>query len=307
MADNPTLPIVSSPGNNLSSYLAYIKKIDILTPLEEQQLALKWFEKDDKNAAQSLIIAHLRFVVYIARSYAGYGLPLSDLIQEGNVGLMKAVKRFDPHRGVRLVTFAVYWIRAEIHEYILQNWRIVKVATTRSQRKLFFNLRSNRQRLAWLNSDEIKAVANDLKVPEKDVREMEMRLGYQDKSFEASNDADDEDDSAPEHYVDDSSMNPAALVERGQWEEQLHQAITNAMSDLDPKSRHIVEARWLSPQKATLKELGESMGVSRERIRQLEAIAFSKVRQHLVKLKEQDYEPEIEQSEQTIKLAKLDN
>lgn len=282
---NPLLPVVSSPGNNLNSYLAYIKKIDILSPMEEQKLALKWYEEGDIQAAQSLVMAHLRFVVYIARSYNGYGLPLSDLIQEGNIGLMKAVKKFDPHRGVRLITFAVYWIKSEIHKYILENWRIIKVATTKAQRKLFFNLRKNRKSLAWLNDEEIKAIATDLNVDKKDVREMEARLTLKDTSFDYSANNDDEGDISPSNYLTDNSMNPDILVERSEWEDRLHMAMTKALSELDTKSRSIVEARWLSPNKRTLEELASTMGVSRERVRQLEKNAFEMVREHLQNLK----------------------
>lgn len=280
------LPVASSPGNNLKAYLSFIRKIEILSPMEEQQLALKWTETGDMNAAQSLVMAHLRFVVYIARSYKGYGLPLSDLIQEGNVGLMKAVKKFDPHRGVRLITFAVYWIRSEIHEYILQNWKIVKVATTKSQRKLFFNLRSSQQRLAWLSESEIKDIAEDLEVLPKDVREMEARLTVNDSSFDYTGDDDDEESLAPANFLGDDSSNPHAVIEQSEWEENLHQALIKGIAELDTKSRDVVEARWLSPKKSTLKELAKQMDLSPERIRQIEKHAFNKVREHLRELAE---------------------
>ncbi len=278
------LPVASSPGNNLKAYLSFIRKIEILSPIEEQQLALKWTEDEDINAAQSLVMAHLRFVVYIARSYNGYGLPLSDLIQEGNVGLMKAVKRFDPHRGVRLITFAVYWIRSEIHQYILQNWKIVKVATTKSQRKLFFNLRSSRQRLSWLTESEIKDIAKDLEVPTKDVREMEARLTIKDTSFDYGMDEDEDESLSPSNNLSDNSTNPHTLIEQNEWEENLHQALIKGIGELDSKSRNVVEARWLAPKKSTLKQLAKQMDLSPERIRQIEKSAFDKVRKHLREL-----------------------
>lgn len=278
------LPVAATPGQSIQSYLSFIRNIDILSPMEEQKLALRWYEEQDISAAQKLIMSHLRFVVYIARSYGGYGLPLSDLIQEGNVGLMKAVKRFDPHRGVRLITFAVYWIRAEIHEYIIQNWRVVKIATTKSQRKLFFNLRSSKKRLAWMTNDEIKAVAKDMNVKVKDVREMESRMSAVDASFDYDNDEDEQAAQAPVAYIADDSMNPALLVEKDDWQENLHQALSKGIDELDERSKRVVRERWLAPQKATLRELAEEMGVSTERIRQIEKIAFKKVRNHLKEL-----------------------
>ena len=282
ISSNTTLPALSGKQANLKAYLEHIREIEILTPLEEQQLALQWYEKGDRNAAQKLIMANLRYVVYVARSYNGYGLPLSDLIQEGNLGLMKAVKRFDPHRGVRLITFAVYWIKSEIHNYIMQNWRIVKVATTNSQRKLFFNLRSSRKRLAWLTESEIKDIARDLKVDIKDVREMEKRLTFTDTAYDDYSDEDAEGDAlAPVHYLGDDSMSPAVLVEQSEWEEKLHQALAGAIKELDPKSRNIVESRWLAAEKATLQDLAKEHGISAERVRQIEQDAFKKVRTHL--------------------------
>ena len=275
------LPVAATPGQNIQSYLSFIKNIEILSPMEEQKLALKLVEEDDLNAAQALIMAHLRFVVYIARSYGGYGLPLSDLIQEGNVGLMKAVKRFDPHRGVRLITFAVYWIRAEIHEYILQNWRIVKVATTKPQRKLFFNLRSSKKRLAWMTESEISAVAKDLNVKVSEVREMENRLTAADVSFDYDDNDDDDSPKAPSTYLADNSMNPAMLAEDDEWKEKLHRALSIGISELDERSKRIVKARWLAPQKTTLQVLSKEFGVSTERVRQIEQLAFQKVRKHL--------------------------
>lgn len=249
--------------------------------MEEQQLALKWYEDEDVNAAQSLVMSHLRFVVYIARTYSGYGLPLSDLIQEGNAGLMKAVKKFDPHRGVRLITFAIFWIKAEIHEYIIQNWKIAKIATTKSQRKLFFNLRNSGQRLSWLTEREIKSIAKDLGVAPDDVREMESRLTMKDDSFDRKTSNDEAELPAPSNYLTDTAMNPLALAEKDEWEEKLHQSLTKGIRELDPQSRAVVEARWLAPEKSNLIDLATEMGLSTEGIRQIEKRAFIKVREHL--------------------------
>lgn len=269
-----------SPGPSLKHYLAYIRTIEILSPMEEQKLALRWYEDKDFEAARKLIMAHLRFVVYIARSYSGYGLPLADLIQEGNVGLMKAVKRFNPHRGVRLITFAVYWIRAEIHEYILLNWRIVRTATTKAQRRLFFKMRSNMSRLGWLNEKEIKRIAAELSVEPKDVREMEGRLIGVDVPFDLE---DDEDDNvtAPAAYLADNRLRPDLLVEKEKYNTALQKEIHRLVDSLDERSRDIVRQRWLGEQKQTLKQLAAKYNISIERVRQIEEEAFARVRTRL--------------------------
>ena len=280
MSANTTLqPIgVLAPGGNLSAYVQAVSCFSILTVEEEQQLANDLYFNGNLDAARKLVMAHLRFVVHIARSYNGYGLPLGDLVQEGNVGLMKAVKRFNPEKGVRLVSFAVHWIKAEIHEFILRNWRIVKIATTKAQRKLFFNLRSAKKRLAWLSNDEAAAVAQDLGVEVKQVREMEGRLASYDAGFDA--DEDDEDSSyvAPAHYLEDNRYDPAARLEETNWEESNVNGLESAMQKLDDRSRVILQRRWLNDDKATLHDLAAEYGVSAERIRQLEKNAMNKVK-----------------------------
>jgi RNA polymerase sigma-32 factor len=251
----------------------------MLSAEEENSLAQRWQEQQDLDAAQSLVLSHLRFVVHIARSYSGYGLPQADLIQEGNIGLMKAVKRFDPTVGVRLVSFAVYWIRAEIHEYILRNWRIVKVATTKAQRKLFFNLRSAKQRLGWFNNDEVESVANELGVTAKDVREMESRMSGQDVGFDQPDDDDDDRPMfSPVGYLEDMSQEPSRMVEDAEWEDHSKQRLMTALQSLDERSRDIITQRWLSEQKSTLHELADKYSISAERIRQLENNAIKKLR-----------------------------
>ena len=267
-----------SPGENLASYMQAVNTIAILSPDEERDLAERLYYHNDLDAARHLVFSHLRFVVHIARSYNGYGLPLADLIQEGNVGLMKAVKRFDPERGVRLVSFAVHWIKAEIHEYILRNWRIVKVATTKAQRKLFFNLRSAKKSLAWLTNDEAKAVAEDLGVEVKQVREMEKRLAARDTAFDAPEGDDDDGWQAPAYYLEDRRADPALQVEEADWEETSINRLSEALASLDDRSRDILQQRWLDDNKATLHDLADKYGVSAERIRQLEQNAMKKVR-----------------------------
>ncbi|GAB3376391.1 RNA polymerase sigma factor RpoH [Spongiibacter taiwanensis] len=265
------------PGGDLSAYIQTVCSIPVLTAEREKELAEELFYQGNLEAARQLVMSHLRFVVHIAKSYTGYGLPQADLIQEGNVGLMKAVKRFDPEKGVRLVSFAVHWIKAEIHEYVLRNWRIVKVATTKAQRKLFFNLRSAKKELAWLNNDEVHAVAEDLGVDVAEVRRMEGRLSSVDIGFDA--DADDETGPvAPVHYLEDNSSDPALVLEADDWEESSHQQLSYALSELDERSRDILQARWLGENKATLHELADRYGVSAERIRQLEQAAMKKLR-----------------------------
>ncbi|MGD8407000.1 MAG: RNA polymerase sigma factor RpoH [Thiohalophilus sp.] len=267
------------PTGNLESYIQATRSIPMLSAEEENSLAQRWQEQQDLDAAQSLVLSHLRFVVHIARSYSGYGLPQADLIQEGNIGLMKAVKRFDPTVGVRLVSFAVYWIRAEIHEYILRNWRIVKVATTKAQRKLFFNLRSAKQRLGWFNNDEVESVANDLGVTAKDVREMESRMSGQDVGFDQPEDDDDDRPNlSPVGFLEDLSQEPSQMVEDAEWEDHSKQKLMTALQSLDERSRDIITQRWLSEQKSTLHELANKYSISAERIRQLENNAIKKLR-----------------------------
>ena len=268
-----------TPGANLNAYIQGTATVPILSVEEERSLGEALYYEEDLDAARRLVMSHLRFVVHIARSYSGYGLPLADLIQEGNVGLMKAVRRFNPEKGVRVVSFAVHWIKAEIHEFILRNWRIVKIATTKSQRKLFFNLRSAKKQLQWLTADEAKAVAEDLGVEVKDVMEMEMRLTARDSAFDAP--ADEDDDSvayAPALYLEDKGADPAQLVESENYEGDNNLRLAEAVKMLDERSQAILQRRWLDDKKATLHQLADEYGVSAERIRQLEKNAMKKVR-----------------------------
>ena len=269
---------VLAPGANLNAYVQAVSSFSILSVAEEQELANDLYFNGNLDAARKLVMAHLRFVVHIARSYNGYGLPLGDLVQEGNVGLMKAVKRFNPEKGVRLVSFAVHWIKAEIHEFILKNWRIVKIATTKAQRKLFFNLRGAKKRLAWLSNDEAHAVAQDLGVDVKQVREMEGRLASYDAGFDAGEDDDDDTYVAPAHYLEDNRYDPAVRLEESNWEESNVNGLESAMQKLDDRSRAILQRRWLNDDKATLHDLADEYGVSAERIRQLEKNAMNKVK-----------------------------
>ncbi|TVR63125.1 MAG: RNA polymerase sigma factor RpoH [Candidatus Competibacteraceae bacterium] len=269
------------PVDSLDSYIQAVNRMPMLSVEEEQELAQRLRLRDDLDAAQRLIMAHLRFVVHIARGYVGYGLPLGDLIQEGNVGLMKAVKRFDPAHGVRLVSFAVHWIRAEIHEFILRNWRIVKVATTKAQRKLFFKLRGAKKRLGWLNGEEVNTVARELGVSPEHVLEMESRLSGHDISFDPAPETEGEDESetyAPSAYLRDEQDNPAEALEQADWEEQTTSRLSEAMARLDPRSRDIVQRRWLNDDKPTLHDLAAEYHISAERIRQLESNAMKKLR-----------------------------
>ncbi|TGO03551.1 RNA polymerase factor sigma-32 [Candidatus Thiomargarita nelsonii] len=271
------------PGGSIEGYAQAIKAIPMLTPEQERKLAERLQSDNDIEAARKLVMSHLRFVMHIAYSYRGYGLPQSDLIQEGNIGLMKAVKRFDPTVGVRLVSFAVHWIRAEIHEYILRNWRIVKVATTKSQRKLFFNLRSAKKRLGWMTQAEIDKIANDLGVPIKDVREMEKRLGTHDIAFDAPTDADEETEIlCPAGYLEDNRYDPSILVERQNWKDHGQGELYKALRKLDPRSQDILQKRWLSEEKMTLQRLAEHYKVSAERIRQIESNAMKKLRKSIL-------------------------
>ncbi len=267
------------PGANLEAYVNTVNSIPLLTPEQERELAESLYYEQDLEAARQMVLAHLRFVVHIARSYSGYGLAQADLIQEGNVGLMKAVKRFNPEMGVRLVSFAVHWIKAEIHEFILRNWRIVKVATTKAQRKLFFNLRSQKKRLAWLNNEEVHRVAESLGVEPREVREMESRLTGQDMAFDPAAEADD--DSAfqsPANYLEDHRYDPARQLEDADWSENSNSNLHEALEVLDERSRDILYQRWLAEEKATLHDLAQKYNVSAERIRQLEKTAMNKLK-----------------------------
>ena len=265
---------LAGPTGSLDAYIQAVGSIPVLSKEDEQALAVRLRDEHDLDAARELVMAHLRFVVHIAKGYTGYGLPLSDLIQEGNVGLMKAVKRFDPEYDVRLVSFAVHWIRAEIHEFVLKNWRIVKVATTKAQRKLFFNLRKAKKSLAWLSADETAAVAADLGVSEKEVTEMEKRLHSRDTIFDPAPDADDDNNFTPAAYLPAPDSDPAMQVEVADFNDDATTRMDAAIKILDDRSRHIIEARWLNDSKATLHELAEEYGVSAERIRQIEANAI---------------------------------
>jgi len=267
------------PVSSIEAYAQAVNQIPVLSKEDEHALAVAYREGEDMEAASKLVMSHLRFVAHIARGYSGYGLPHADLIQEGNIGLMKAVRRFDPSMNVRLVSFAVHWIRAEIHEFILRNWRIVKVATTKAQRKLFFNLRSSKKRLGWLSHEEVEAVAKDLGVTTKDVLEMESRLSGRDMAFDGAPDNDDDEQVyTPAAYLQDDRFEPAAELERRDTEEQNHNQLHQALSGLDDRSRDIVASRWLTEDKVTLQELAEKYSVSAERIRQLEKNAMKKLK-----------------------------
>lgn len=267
------------PGRDLTAYIASVNSIAVLTPEQEKELANQYYYDDNVDAARQLVLSHLRFVVHMAKTYSGYGLPLGDLIQEGNVGLMKAVKRFNPEVGVRLISFAVHWIKAEMHEFILKNWRIVKIATTKAQRKLFFNLRSSKKRLGWLNNEETEAVAKDLGVDAKVVRQMEGRMSAFDTSFDIEPDGDEElSYRAPVNYLEDQNSDMAATLEEAEWEEVTNNSLHTALDELDERSKDIIASRWLSEKKATLHELADKYNVSAERIRQLEKNAMNKVK-----------------------------
>ena len=270
-----------APGANLEAYIQSVSSIPVLSADEERVLADRLYYHEDLEAARQLVMSHLRFVVHIARSYSGYGLAQSDLVQEGNVGLMKAVKRFNPEMGVRLVSFAVHWIRAEIHEFILRNWRIVKGATTKAQRKLFFNLRSAKKKLAWLSQNEVEAVAADLGVAEREVREMESRLYGQDLGFDGAQDDDDDHAYAPVHYLEDKRYDPATQLESADWSDSASSSLLSGLDELDERSRDILYQRWLAEEKATLHELAAKYQVSAERIRQLEKNAMNKLKKNL--------------------------
>jgi len=266
------------PIGSIEAYLHQINQIPMLSQEEELALAVSLQRDNDLTAARRLILPHLRYVGRVARGYLGYGLPLADLIQEGNVGLMKAVRRFNPDKGVRLVTFAMHWIKAEIHEYILRNWRIVKVATTKAQRKLFFNLRNMKKRLGWMTQEEVQGVADDLGVKPETVREMEMRLSATDASFDMHESDDDEHYVAPAGFLEDLRYNPADQVEKSEWSGQSTDALHLALNTLDERSQHIIRSRWLDDNKLTLQELADSYQISAERVRQLEKNAMNKLK-----------------------------
>jgi RNA polymerase sigma-32 factor len=271
--------MLAGPVGSLDSYIERVSRISVLSREEELDLARRLRNDGDLDAARQLVLSHLRFVVHIARGYSGYGLPVGDLIQEGNVGLMKAVKRFDPDVGVRLVSFAVHWIRAEIHEYVLRNWRLVKIATTKAQRKLFFNLRKFKKNLGWLNDAETKAIASDLGVTTAEVTDMEQRLSSRDLSFDPAPDTDEEDGSySPSAYLQHPEADPAVAVEREQWDDDTADRLSQALETLDERSQHILRSRWMQEEKSTLHELADKYGVSAERIRQIEANAIKKLR-----------------------------
>lgn len=267
------------PLGNLDAYISAVNRLPLLTHEEEQTYARQLKDNNDLDAAGRLVMSHLRLVVSIARQYLGYGLPHGDLIQEGNVGLMKAVKRFDPGMGVRLVSFAVHWIRAEIHEFVIRNWRLVRVATTKAQRKLFFNLRRMKKNLAWLSDEETRAVAGELGVEPQEVREMERRLSARDLSFDPAPDAGDDDSIAsPSLYLPAPEADPAAIIEQDQWEGAVASSLATALESLDERSRTVIKSRWLAEDKKTLQDLADEYGVSAERIRQIESAAIQKLR-----------------------------
>ena len=278
----PNLSLVGSgPIGSLEAYVQQVSSIPMLGREEEMELARRFHEEQDLDAARDLVLSHLRFVVHIARGYMGYGLPVGDLIQEGNVGLMKAVKRFDPDMGVRLVSFAVHWIRAEIHEFVIRNWRLVRVATTKAQRKLFFNLRRMKKNLAWLSDAEANAVAGELGVEPGEVREMERRLSARDLSFDPAPDVGDEESVvSPSLYLPSAESDPATIVEQDQWDGAVSGSLATALQGLDERSRKVIKARWLaeSEDKKTLQDLADEFGVSAERIRQIESAAIGKLR-----------------------------
>ena len=269
-----------TPGGDLQAYINSVHSIGILTSEEEKKLAEDLYYRNDLDAARKLVLAHLRFVIYIAKTYSGYGLPEADLIQEGNVGLMKAIRKFNPEMGVRLVSFAVHWVKAEIHEYVLKNWKIVKIATTKAQRKLFFNLRSKKKGLGWLTEEEVKAMAEDLGVKPSEVREMEKRLSGIDMPFDPLSDSDDDEASfAPSQYLEDSDADPSMIFEKDNLSENNSLQLYEALNQLDDRSRDILQDRWLADEKLTLHELTEKYHISAERVRQIEKNAMKKIKQ----------------------------
>jgi len=279
ISSSKKLAPIPQVSGSLESYISAVNQISILTREEERELGIQVFENNDIEAAHRLVTSHLRFVVYVARSYAGYGLPVGDLIQEGNIGLMKAVKRYDPAHKVRLVSFAVHWIRAEIHEYILKNWRILKVATTKAHRKLFFNLRKNKKRLGWLRGHEVAVIAEKLNVKPEVVVEMESRLHGQDVSFDLPLDDQDEDNTySPQSWLTNAAPSPESVLEKETESKKNHDLLFKGLDKLDARSLDIIESRWLTDKKTTLQDLATKYGVSAERIRQLEAVAMKKLK-----------------------------
>jgi len=274
---------ISAPGQNLEAYLNSIQNIAILSPEEERKLAEDLYYREDLEAARQLVMAHLRFVVHIARGYSGYGLPQADLIQEGNVGLMKAVRKFNPEVGVRLISFAVHWIKSEIHEYVLKNWKIVKVATTKAQRKLFFNLRNKKKDITWLSEDDVKMISNELDVKEDTVREMEQRMSSHDVSFDpySADDSEEGNTYSPADYLTNEDSDPMEIVEKEDFARDQINQLQSAISDLDERSQLILKERWLTDDKPTLHELADKYGISAERIRQIEKKAMEKIRTNI--------------------------
>ncbi|MCP3864773.1 MAG: RNA polymerase sigma factor RpoH [Aestuariibacter sp.] len=278
MSNNLQTMALSVPhSGSIEGYIQAVSSIDMLSAEEERELALRLREDEDIDAARKLVMSHLRFVVHIAKSYSGYGLPQADLIQEGNIGLMKAVKRFDPSVGVRLVSFAVHWIKAEIHEFVLKNWRIVKVATTKAQRKLFFNLRKAKKRLGWFTHEEVKTVADELGVSTKEVLQMEARMSSQDQAFDLSADDDESGSFAPVQYLEDKSADVETTVISDDWDANATKRLYSAIKTLDERSQHIIETRWLADDKTTLQDLADKYQVSAERVRQIEKNAMKKL------------------------------
>lgn len=282
MSKSLRLGTLGLPVGSLDAYIWQVNQIPMLTLEEEQAYATLFQQDGDLESARHLVLAHLRYVVRVARGYLGYGLALGDLIQEGNIGLMKAVKRFDPSMGVRLVSFAVHWIKAEIHEFVIRNWRIVKIATTKAQRKLFFKLRQKKERLGWFSDEEVNAVAFDLGVSPEEVVRMEQRLNASDIAFDAPVGDSDETTWAPAEYLTDASFDPAALLETERGELQEREQLFSAMEQLDARSQDILRQRWLEESKVTLHDLASQYGVSAERVRQLEQQALKKLKQHIV-------------------------
>ena len=274
---------ISAPGQNLEAYLNSIQNIAILSPEEERKLAEDLYYREDLEAARQLVMAHLRFVVHIARGYSGYGLPQADLIQEGNVGLMKAVRKFNPEVGVRLISFAVHWIKSEIHEYVLKNWKIVKVATTKAQRKLLFNLRNKKKDITWLSEDDVKMISNELDVKEDTVREMEQRMSSHDVSFDpySADDSEEGNTYSPADYLTNEDSDPMEIVEKEDFARDQINQLQTAISDLDERSQLILKERWLTDDKPTLHELADKYGISAERIRQIEKKAMEKIRTNI--------------------------
>lgn len=269
-------------SGSIESYVSAVSSINMLTADEEKSLAVRLFDDGDLEAARKLVMSHLRFVVHVAKSYAGYGLPQADLIQEGNIGLMKAVKRFDPSVGVRLVSFAVHWIKAEIHEFVLKNWRIVKVATTKAQRKLFFNLRKAKKRLGWFTHAEVQKVAEELGVSTKEVLQMEARMSSQDAAFDLTNDDDESSTFAPAQYLEDKTIDVEMDVINSDHDQNASNSLYSAIKTLDARSQHIIETRWLSDDKTTLQDLADEYQVSAERVRQIEKNALKKLQAAMV-------------------------